>query len=260
MPQTNEDSFFATSFVELFTTDSTNNYALNLLRDPKLTERQAATLDGTVVFAHEQTAGKGQRGKTWWSAPDESLQMSLIINPLQFQLGNQFLLSAFAAITVRAFFEQLAEKPIAIKWPNDIYFQDRKAGGILIENVVLGSRWQWAVIGIGLNINQRNFDSRLPNPVSLRQITGATYDVVVMAKELQKEFQKALSTLEPGKDVENLIHVFNQNLHKKGKTVRLKKDDRVFEAQIIEVTPKGQLLVHHHTDELLNFGEVIWLG
>ncbi|HUN01868.1 MAG TPA: biotin--[acetyl-CoA-carboxylase] ligase, partial [Niabella sp.] len=139
------------SFIELPAIDSTNNYALSLVKTQKLTERQTTSLHGTVVFAHEQLQGKGQRGKKWLSAPGENLLMSLILDTKAIKLHQQFLLSAFIATKTRHFVEKLIEKETFIKWPNDIYIQDKKAGGILIENILAGSDWKWAVAGIGIN-------------------------------------------------------------------------------------------------------------
>lgn len=260
MLQKNEDNLLQPSFIELLTTDSTNNYALNRLRAAQLTERQTRNLHGTVVFAHEQTGGKGQRGKKWRSIPGEGLQMTLIINPLQFSLSQQFLLSALVSVTARSFLAELTKKNMSIKWPNDLYFQDRKAGGILIENIISGTGWKWAVIGIGLNMNQQSFAPDLPNPVSLWQFTGKSYDILSVAKKMQTGFLEALHRFQPTEDSPKLLENFNRHLYKKGERVRLKVAERVFDAQIKEVTAQGQLLVNHENDELLNFGEVVWLG
>jgi BirA family biotin operon repressor/biotin-[acetyl-CoA-carboxylase] ligase len=245
------------SFIELPAIDSTNNYALNLIKTQKLTERQTTSLHGTVVFAHEQLQGKGQRGKKWLSAPGENLLMSLILDTKAIKLHQQFLLSAFIATKTRQFVEKLIEKETLIKWPNDIYIQDKKAGGILIENILSGPNWKWAVAGIGLNINQLQFDSSAPRAVSLKLITGKPYDCIALATKLSEliisNFEKMTANSEA------LISEYNQYLFRRGQQVKFKKKNRLFGAQVMGVNANGNLIVNHSTQELFSFGEIEWI-
>src|SRR5687768_13782589 len=130
---------------------------------------------GTVVFAHEQTKGKGQRNKQWISAPNQNLMFSLITEPFGLNTSQVFLLSMSVANGVQAFFNKYAVDQVKIKWPNDLYWGDRKAGGILIENIVQGTNWKHAIIGIGININQTDFGDFI-KAVSLKMIIGKAYD------------------------------------------------------------------------------------
>lgn len=246
------------SFIELSTVDSTNNYALKLIREPALTERQVEKLHGTAVFAHEQTSGKGQRGKKWMANSGENLQMSVIISPDKLLQQKQFLLSAIVALYIRDFFEKHSLNTITIKWPNDIYFQDKKAGGILIENIITGNEWKWAVVGIGLNINQTHFDPNLPNPVSMTQIAGKQFNCIELAKELHNGLLKNIEAFRL-EDRRVLLKTYNTRLYKLGQRVRLKKDTRIFEAEITGVTDNGQLIVKHQFKEVFNFGSVEWV-
>ncbi len=175
-------------FVELQSVDSTNNYARQLIHAAALPDRQGMAQHGMAIFTHEQVAGKGQRGKTWNTEKGANIALSILINPQGLSINNQFYLSACAAVVVHEFFSKYAGDETKIKWPNDLYWQDRKAGGILIESVIRGSdlgvgSWPWAIIGIGININQTSFEG-LPNPVSLKQITGKNFEPLVLAKEL----------------------------------------------------------------------------
>lgn len=253
------------NFIELPSIDSTNNYARQLLKDQNLTERQGCNLHGTLIFTHHQWQGKGQRGKSWLSAPSENLQMSLILKPQPLQLRQQFLLSAMVAVAARQFFADCSGSDIVIKWPNDIYFQDRKAGGILIENIITGVEWRWAIVGIGLNINQTVFDPALPNPVSLKQITGKDFDCVELAKELSKAILEkvtsyGLQVTGSGLAVTNsLLDTYNKHLYKRGEKVRLKKNNRAFNALIKQVTENGQLVTETGMEERFDFGEVVWM-
>ena len=107
--------------------------------------------------------------------------------PEKLPINEQFLLSASIALSCYDLLNKYLPGEIFIKWPNDLYIRDRKAGGILIENIISGIIWKYAIIGIGININQTKFDKRLPNPVSLKQATGQTFDVIDLAKKLLKE-------------------------------------------------------------------------
>jgi BirA family biotin operon repressor/biotin-[acetyl-CoA-carboxylase] ligase len=161
-----------------------------------------------------------------------------------------------------------------IKWPNDLYWQDRKAGGILIENVISQQSttpspqpepqmldsplWKWAVIGIGININQSRFPAELKHAVSLSQITGKKYDAVELSKEFCSILDKNYQRLIAGES-EKIIKDYNDHLYKKGERVRLKKNNRIFEALVKGVSSTGHLLTHHGIDEEFAVGEIEWL-
>lgn len=120
-----------------------------------------------------------------------------MIKPAFLGIGQQFQLSAAVAVAVEAFFRKYAFDETKVKWPNDLYWQDRKAGGILIENVISGSgTWEWAIVGIGININETRFPPELPNPVSLKQITGKEFDPGQLARELCGHLDSAYRQLE----------------------------------------------------------------
>ncbi|HLF45027.1 MAG TPA: biotin--[acetyl-CoA-carboxylase] ligase [Chitinophagaceae bacterium] len=255
-------------FIELQSVDSTNKYAMNLLRAASLPDRQDIALHGLSVFSHEQTSGKGQRGKQWSSEKGSNIALSIIINPFPLTLSEQFRLSVCAAVSVHEFFSALAGEETKIKWPNDLYWRDRKAGGVLIENVIgeqnseTGSRkpelWKWAIIGVGININQTIFPVDLPNPVSLKQITGKDFVPVDLAKKLCSIFFSNFQLLVDGK-FEQLFYQYQTHLYKKEMTVKLKKSNRVFEATIKGVSQTGQLITQHTEEERFDFGEVEWV-
>jgi BirA family biotin operon repressor/biotin-[acetyl-CoA-carboxylase] ligase len=232
-----------TPFIELQTVDSTNNYAFSRIH-------AGLSQHGLSIFAHEQTAGKGQRGKKWASSKGANIALSIIIKPAPLAITQQFQLSACAAVAVHEFFRQYAGEDTRIKWPNDLYWKDRKAGGILIESVVRssesgigsqesgdGSRetgvnsWLWAVIGIGININQTSFSPELPNPVSLKQITGKNFDTVELAKEICRLFNDHFEKLITH-GFDDIYTQYISHLYKINEKVKLKKDNRVFETMI----------------------------
>ena len=240
-----EDGFFTI----LNTVDSTNNYAMARVHD-------GLAKHGMLWFAQEQTAGKGQRGKTWAMEKGKNVAMSLVLEPARLKITNQFYLSAAVALACFEFFKIHAGEETKIKWPNDLFWRDRKAGGILIENKFQGKTWKWAVVGIGININQTKFDEYLTNPVSLKQITGKTFNVVDLAKELQALLMKNLAA---PKAPDALMIEYNEQLYKINKQVTLKKGETAFDTVIKGVTPEGKLMTVDAQERQFDFGEVEWV-
>lgn len=243
-------------FKILDSVDSTNNYAM-------ATIREGMAKHGMGVLAKVQTAGKGQRGKSWQMQPGQNIAMSLILKINMLPARQQFYLSICMALAVSEFLKKYAGQEICIKWPNDLYWRDRKAAGILIENIVSSSeaalgKWQWAVVGIGININQTVFDKALPNPVSLKQITGTNYDVTALADELytimMQWFNKLLE-----KNYGELHGLYLELLYKRNQKVRLKKQNAVFETVIKDVNSRGQLITEDAVERVFNVGEIEWI-
>ena len=150
--------------INLDETDSTNRYLAQLCDRELVSEY-------TTVRADYQTAGKGQRGNTWESERGKNLLFSFVLYPTFLKAHRQFLLSQLMALAVKETLE-LWTDDIRIKWPNDIYWKEKKICGMLIENELSAEGIARSIIGIGLNVNQEIFHSDAPNPISLRQITG----------------------------------------------------------------------------------------
>jgi BirA family transcriptional regulator, biotin operon repressor / biotin---[acetyl-CoA-carboxylase] ligase len=242
--------------------DSTNNYAMARVR-------AGLAKHGNAFFAMEQLQGKGQHGKIWQTEPGNNIILSVVLQPQPLRIGQQFQLSIAVALAMHDFFSSLAGDETKIKWPNDIYWRDRKAGGVLIENIINGrltpdstglpadeNKWQWAIIGMGININQTIFPDALTNPVSLKQITGKEWDVIELAKLLCSYLQKRYDQLFQNSD---LLKAYNQRLYKVNQTVRLKKGSRVFEGTIKNVNAEGLLTVASSTEEQFTLGEIEWI-
>ena len=242
-----DDRFFKI----LDTVDSTNNYAM-----AKVHAGMAS--HGMAWFTQQQTAGKGQRGKGWETEPGKNIAMSLVLQPEPLNAKLQFYLSAAIALACFEFFSGYAGDETKIKWPNDLFWRDRKAGGVLIENVFHGKKWKWAIAGIGININQTNFDKSMKNPVSLKQITGKEFDTVALAKELYAMLMKNISELN-AKSSEKILEDYNKHLYKLNNNVVLKKDDINFNTVIKAVSPEGRLLTVDAVDRQFDFGEVEWV-
>ncbi|MFL5740919.1 MAG: biotin--[acetyl-CoA-carboxylase] ligase [Flavisolibacter sp.] len=237
-------------FIELPTVDSTNNYAMGLVR-------AAMAQHGTAVFAHEQTRGKGQRNRQWASQKDQNIALSLILETGSLPSSQLFILSMAVALAVWRFFNRYVAKDIKIKWPNDLYWRDRKAAGILIENLWQGGAWNFAIAGIGININQTSFAELSSKAVSLKQILNQEFDTVALAKQVCEEMNKSFSLLL--KDPSEIISSYSSKLYKLEEEVRLKKDNRIFQARVRGVNTMGQLMVEHGVEEVFNVGEVEWV-
>lgn len=239
-------------FVELSVTDSTNIYAMTHIQHNMATH-------GSVFFAHQQVAGKGQHGKTWVTEGGQNIILSTIIDPNPLILGQQFRLNVAVALACYDFFSRYAGEETRIKWPNDIYWRDRKAGGILIENQIRGQQWQWAVAGMGININQTAFDPTLINPVSLKQITGKTFDPVQLAQELCTDLTQRMHQLF-NHPFSPLLEEYNGYLFKRNEIVQLKKLNTRFTCNILGVNENGELLVKDGPADRFVFGEVNWVN
>jgi BirA family transcriptional regulator, biotin operon repressor / biotin---[acetyl-CoA-carboxylase] ligase len=236
-------------FIELFTIDSTNNYAMARVHE-------GLANHGMVVITAHQTAGKGQRNKGWTANAGENITISCVLEPNGPNSTRPFLLSAAVALACRDFFNDYTRGDTSIKWPNDIYWRDRKAGGILIENIYRASQWQFAIAGIGLNLNQASFPDDLPNPVSLKQITGREHNRVELAKELCERLdQRYRQFLQ---EDNQLMEEYNQHLYRRGENVKFKKDNIVFQANVIGVSPLGQLITKDAIEKRFDFGEIEW--
>lgn len=203
MPLATPFNILGAPLVELSTIDSTNIYAMAQIKE-------GLAKSGSCYRADFQTQGKGQHGRVWESSAGQNLLCTYILELKQLDSTKKWVpehqigFSAAIALGIRDFYDALTNGDTKIKRPNDIYWRDRKAGGILIENLVRGTEWTWAVVGIGINVNQTQFSPDAPNPVSLKQITGQNWDI----RSLQKELSNALTTsiknwLQLGEDATN---------------------------------------------------------
>ena len=177
--------------IELSTIDSTNIYAMAQIKE-------GLAESGSCFRADFQTQGKGQHGRVWESSKGQNILCSYILELEKLDAlkkwapTDQIGFSAAIALGIRAFFDAHTNGDTKIKRPNDIYWRDRKAGGILIENLLKGKAWTWAVVGIGININQTVFSPEAPNPVSLKQITGRDWDILSLQGALSKAINKSI--------------------------------------------------------------------
>lgn len=162
--------------IKLQETRSTNTYLDNL-------DTENPQPEGCVITTHTQSAGRGQRGNSWEAEPGKNLTFSYLLRPEGVAPQEQFILSQAVSLAVVDVLSRYAQG-FSVKWPNDIYYHDSKIAGILIEHNLSGMSISRTIVGIGLNINQEQFVSDAPNPISLRQITGEEYDLDAMLAEV----------------------------------------------------------------------------
>lgn len=171
---------------------STNSYAIDLLAKTKPAE-------GTVISASFQTAGRGQIGSSWHSDAGHNLLLSIILYPTFLAVRRQFSLTRAIALAVADTVRHFAPPArVAVKWPNDVYLNERKAAGILIQNSLAGGYLQWSVVGIGLNVNQDDFPTELDSATSLRLTTGENFDLTDVRAQLFAHVEQRYLQLRAG--------------------------------------------------------------
>ena len=217
----------------LSTVTSTNDLA----RDAKYGE-------GDIVWADFQTAGRGQRGHTWESRAGENLTFSVVLEPTFLLAREQFLLSEAVAL---ALVDMFADRGVEarIKWTNDIYVGDRKIVGILIEHTYSGSCLSRTIVGVGINVNQREFSPDLPNPTSMFRETGREFDCAELLADFERALERRYGQLRGG-EAERLQRDYHQRMYRLGErhTYALPSGER-FEATLRGVMPSGDLLLDH---------------
>ena len=204
-----------------------------------------------VVVADYQTAGKGCGSNSWESERGQNLLFSVMIHPKSLQAKNQFIITQVVSVALCKTLDRYVQSQISIKWPNDIYVGDRKICGVLIENRLQGRMIKDTIIGIGLNVNQTEFKSDAPNPVSLKQLTGKDTD----RDELLKAF---LDTLNECSESATCIADYKARLYRReGKHLFITQNN-TFEASIVDVKDDGRLMLEDEKSvvHLFRFKEV----
>lgn len=195
----------------------------------------------SVIVADFQTAGRGQVGNVWESEKGKNLTFSLVLYPQTMPVKQQFLISQMAALSVKETLDAYTEG-ISIKWPNDIYWRDKKICGMLIENDLAGHNLLRSVIGIGINLNQAVFCGDAPNPVSLWQILRQEVDQEVVLRQFLSRFEAYNQILLAGEKA--LIHArYMEALYRREGYHSYTDAQGTFSAQIYGIEPTGHLLL-----------------
>jgi len=219
--------------------------SLNIENEPAKTKPP----EGTVVRAANQTAGRGQLGSLWHSAPEENLLISIIFYPTWLEVQAQFYLSMAVALGLNDVIGSLGYSSLghsslghSIKWPNDLYLGNKKTAGILIQNVLSGPSLQSSIVGIGLNVNQMNFPPELPHATSLALAGGQKLDLNLVAERLFECLERRYLQLKAG-HLGAIQQEYEDQLWRLGEHSRFVRSstDAEFEGIILGVTARGLL-------------------
>lgn len=214
--------------------DSTNSHASRLIQQEMVPE-------GTVIHTNYQSAGKGQRGNKWESEDGKNLLLSIVLYPDIIKPSNQFVISMAISLGICDFLNPVINR-CSIKWPNDIYADNDKIAGILIENSVIDDRIMNTVVGIGLNINQTEFPGFFPKPVSLKILTRTDYDTGSCLKQLLGKLDKRYKKLISGK-MDEIKKDYISSLYRHNEWHNFKTGSGYLNGRIISVSEAGCLLV-----------------
>jgi BirA family biotin operon repressor/biotin-[acetyl-CoA-carboxylase] ligase len=228
---------------------STNTHAALIMKTTDLPE-------GSVIYTNYQSAGRGQMGNTWESSDGKNLLISIILFPSMINPAEQFLLSMAVSLAICDFLERHIPQS-TIKWPNDIYVNNDKIAGILIENTILGDKIQNTIAGIGLNINQDVFISDAPNPVSLRMLTGKNYDLSECLNKLTSDLDKRYKQL-ISEHFTQIRQEYISRLYHLNEWHKFKDKNGIYSGQLLSVTDNGKLVVEKRdrSKEEYSFKEV----
>ena len=218
--------------VHIDETDSTNRWL-----------KELPSTQDMVVWTNYQTAGRGCGTNTWESERGKNLLFSILCHPDWIKANRQFLISMSVSVSIARVVEQhtknTSKHSVSIKWPNDIYVDDNKICGILIENKLQGSHIKESIIGIGLNVNQEVFRSNAPNPVSLIQLLQKKLDCEQLLQEILTQFSELMN---PENEV-SVKEEYRRRLYR-GKGYHTYRDAKgEFSARIVSVEDDGHLLL-----------------
>lgn len=212
---------------------------------------------GLTIVTDLQTKGKGQRGRTWLDVPGQSLLMSLVIAPT-YELEQQFAFNAAIALAVADVLQEIYENwDVRIKWPNDIIINDKKAAGILIENVIRGNRWTYSVVGMGMNMLQDEFPPELPYATSLYIESGKRFS---RNELMEKVRYRILQYVTEHPHPATILRQYNDFLFRRGMIQRFSIGSNEFSAYVSEVTRDGMLALDLADGEQVHYthGAVNW--
>jgi len=223
---------------------STNTHAAHLIKSNDLTE-------GAIVYTNYQSAGRGQMGNKWESDEGKNLLISIVLFPSMISPANQFILSMTVSLGICDFLKRYISV-CAIKWPNDIYVNNAKIAGILIENSIMGDQIKNSIAGIGLNINQEKFSNNSPNPVSLSLLTGHSYDLTTCLNQLAFDLDIRYKQLISNHFAE-IKHEYVSELYRLNELSIYRDQSGTFSGRIITVADNGMLKIEKKSGKISEY-------
>ncbi len=230
---------------------STNDIALQMVRKSQAKE-------GTIVICGHQMSGKGQRGNVWVSEPGKNLTMSLVLKPDFLDISEQFFLNMSIAIGIRNFLDDYIPNA-KVKWPNDIVVPGfGKIGGVLIENILTGSSWEYSVVGIGINVNQISFSN--PKATSMVKISQNNFDLNELFRLIITRIEQSYLKLKKGK-IQEIRREYLSHLYLLNQKAAFESDGKEFLGEIQGVDDSGKLQIADEARGVREFDlkEVVFL-
>lgn len=229
---------------------STNEVATRLIRNEQV-------MEGTVVITDNQMAGRGQQGSSWEAEPGMNLTFSLILTPKSLELANHFMLNIIVSLGITDYLYRHDIVGVSIKWPNDIYHLNGKLGGILIQNTLKGQIIQYSVVGIGLNINQKEFDNS--GAYSVGHVVGKELDLHVELEDVLHSIESRYLQFKSG-SLETLNHDYLDRMMWKDEVHTFEDEQGYFTGIIRGINSQGQLIIECEDNERhFNFKEVTYI-
>ena len=212
-----------------------------------------------TIRADYQTAGRGQTGNSWESEEGKNLLFSALLRYNDLRAADQWRLSMLVALALwEVLAKHLPEEQLTIKWPNDIYFGDKKLVGILIENSLVGGYVGYSIAGIGVNVNQTKWLSNAPNPISMKEITNQDYDVETLMNEWIDAMKKWEQCTTDELSIVYLQHIYRRNgWHKYVErevsvaptSIAKQGIDGIFRAELVGISEQGELILRKENNE-----------
>ena len=241
-----ETLFVGQHIISKDTVDSTNNVASALLLQSHLPE-------GTVILAKEQSAGKGQQGATWESEKGKNLLASFILYPAFVKPRNIFDINITVSLAMYDFAKMLLKKNVTVKWPNDLYYENKKIAGLLIENSIRNTEINYSIIGMGINLNQVTFSSNIPDATSLKTILKKELDLQQVFNVLCQCLEARYLQLKANKTGMQR-NEYLKSLYRFNTPAKFTAKGMTIEGKIVDVSEDGKLVLENADGKLKAFG------
>ena len=232
--------FVGKKLIYLPSCHSTNDIASEIIQKGKI-------INGSVIVTGHQTKGKGQRGNRWESEPNDNLLMSIIVDSSFVDLNIQFYLSIISALAIYSTLKKLKVENIKIKWPNDLYINEKKIGGILIESILSGNKLNFSIIGIGINVNQKIFSSKRATSI-LNENLECKLTTSTILENLCENFETNYLELK-NKNFQKINSEYLNNLLWINEEKSFRDKEGIFLGKIRGILPNGQLIIWANNKE-----------
>jgi BirA family transcriptional regulator, biotin operon repressor / biotin---[acetyl-CoA-carboxylase] ligase len=243
--------FVGKNLIFLPSCHSTNDIANEIIQNKEF-------IDGTVILTDHQTAGRGQRGNAWESNIGQNILMSLILKTTFLSLEKSFDLSITVAVSVLEALQTLRIQNASIKWPNDLYINEKKTGGILIENSISGNKMSHSIVGIGINVNQTKFENKRATSLCL-ELKEEQVSREIIVEKICESIESNLDLLKSG-SFKKIKEKYLLNLFGKDQLRVFKSEKGIFEGEIVGISDQGHLkIISQNEEKYYNIKEIEYL-